>query len=94
MSSSDFIPPQVTRFGEKLRALRRYHGMTLQQLAHAIGFVAHGYLSELETGKRPPTIDVTLRIARLFKVSTDQLLLDEMELDLGSRPDSGTDDTP
>ena len=94
MSSSDFIPPRVTRFGEKLRALRRYHGMTLQQLTYAIGYTGHGYLSELETGKKPPTVDVLLRIAQYFHVSVDQLLLDDLELDVGSGSDVQANDTP
>ena len=76
----------MTRFGAKLRALRQHHGMTLQQLTYAMGYTGHGYLSELETGKKPPTVDVLLRLAQLFPVSIDQLLLDELELELGSGP--------
>ena len=93
MSSSDFIPPRAKRFGEKLRALRQHHGMTIQQLTYAIGYTGHGYISDLETGKKPPTVDVLLRIAQLFHVSIDQLLLDNLELDLGSAP-TNTDGTP
>lgn len=93
MSSSDFIPPRVTRFGEKLRSLRRHHGMTIQQLTYAIGYTGHGYLSELETGKKPPTVDVLLRIAQLFHVSIDQLLRDDLELDLGSEPHGDSNHT-
>jgi transcriptional regulator with XRE-family HTH domain len=94
MSSNEFVPPQVLRFGEKLRALRRYHGMTIQQVTYAIGYTGYGYLSELETSKKLPTLDVIMRIARLFNVSIDQLLKDELELDFGDQPTASTDDTP
>ena len=70
----------IHRFGEKLRTLRSQHGMTLQQLAHALGLTAHGYISELETGKKTPTAEIILRVARLFNVTTDQLLKDELDI--------------
>ena len=94
MSSNEFVPPRVMRFGEKLRALRRHHGMTIQQLTYAIGYTGYGYLSELETSKKLPTLDVIMRIARLFNVSIDQLLKDELELELGDQPATSADDTP
>jgi len=37
----------MQRFGEKLRTLRTNRGMTLKQLALALGLRAHGYISEL-----------------------------------------------
>lgn len=92
MSSNEFVPPHVMRFGEKLRALRRYHGMTIQQLTYAIGYTGYGYLSELETGKKLPTLDVIMRVARLFNVSIDQLLKDELELEFGDQPAANADD--
>lgn len=71
----------VHRFGEKLRLLRTRSGMTLQELASALGYTAHGYISELESGKKLPSTSLLLRAARLFDVSTDQLMKDEMEID-------------
>jgi transcriptional regulator with XRE-family HTH domain len=41
----------------------------------------HSHISELETGKRRPSLDLALRLARLFDVSLDQLVKDELELD-------------
>ena len=69
------------RFGEKLRILRTQKGMTLKELAGALGYRAHGHLSEIESGKKVPTVGLVLRVARLFDVSTDRLLKDELELD-------------
>ena len=54
--------------------------MTLKDLAVALGFTAHGYISEIEFGKKRPSIDFVLSLARLFNVTTDELLKDELEL--------------
>lgn len=71
----------MQRFGEKLHTLRTQNGMTLTQLAHNLGLSAHGYISELESGKKKPTAEFVLNVARLFDVTTDQLLKDELDLD-------------
>jgi transcriptional regulator with XRE-family HTH domain len=70
----------IQRFGEKLRTLRVRHDMTLKQLANELGLTAHGYISELEAGKKMPTAEFVLNVARLFDVTTDELLKDELEL--------------
>lgn len=70
----------MQRFGEKLRTLRTQHNMSLQELAYKLGLTAHSYISELESGKKKPTAEFTLNVARLFNVTTDQLLKDELDL--------------
>lgn len=70
----------IQRFGEKLRALRTHRNLTLKELATALGYKGHGYLSELEAGKKMPTAEFVLSVARLFHVTTDELLKDELEL--------------
>lgn len=72
--------PGFTRFGEKLRALRTRRRLTLTQLAGQLGYQAHGHLSEIESGKKLPTAGMALKVARLFAVSTDVLLKDELEI--------------
>lgn len=72
--------PEIQRFGQKLQILRRGRGFTLKSLALALGYTAHGHLSELEAGKKIPTAEFALSVARLFDVTTDQLLKDELEL--------------
>ncbi len=57
----------------------------MQKLAHLMGLASHGYISELESGKKLPTVEFVLRLARLFNVTTDELLKDELELEI---PDS------
>jgi transcriptional regulator with XRE-family HTH domain len=72
----------MQRFGEKLRTLRIHRRMTLKELALALGHTAHGYISEIESGRKKPTAEFVLNVARLFNVTTDQLLKDELELDI------------
>ena len=70
----------IQRFGEKLRTLRVRHNLTLKEIANKLGLTAHGYISELEAGKKMPTAEFVLNVARLFDVTTDELLKDELEL--------------
>jgi transcriptional regulator with XRE-family HTH domain len=77
----------MKRFGEKLHTLRLQRGLTLKELALALGLHAHGHISELESGKKVPTVEVVLKAARLFNVTTDQLLKDELELQSASEAD-------
>ena len=70
----------MDRFGEKLHVLRTSNNMTLKELAHELGYNAHGHISEIESGKKKPTTEFVLKAARLFNVTTDQLLKDELEV--------------
>lgn len=70
----------AARFGEKLRTLRKANGYTMHQLKDILGYKAQSYISEIETGKTKPSIEFAIKIARLFEVSLDDLLLDEREL--------------
>jgi transcriptional regulator with XRE-family HTH domain len=72
----------MQRFGQKLRQLRTYHRMTLTALAQALGHSAHGYISEIESGKKMPTAEFVLNVARLFQVTTDELMKDELDVQL------------
>ncbi len=71
----------MQRFREKLRILRNRHEMSLKQLSDELGFSSRGYVGDLESGRKKPSLEVTLKIARLFNVSVDSLVKDEMEVD-------------
>lgn len=71
----------MQRFGEKLRVLRTNKQITLKELASSLGLTAHGYISEIESGKKKPTAEFVLKVARYFKVSTDILLKDELNVE-------------
>jgi len=78
----------IQRFGEKLRLLRTQRGITLKELANALGHAAHGYISELESGKKTPTAEFVLGVALFFGVTTDELLKDDLEIKLPNTKNS------
>jgi transcriptional regulator with XRE-family HTH domain len=76
------LKPSIQRFGEKLKALRLDRGLTLQQFAESLGYRAHGYISELESGKKTPTVEFVLSVSQLYNISIDELLKDDLEIGL------------
>lgn len=68
-------------FGEKLRILRNQHDMTMKELAKALNISAHSYVSKLENGEKKPSVDMAIKISRIFGVSLDLLLKDEIEIE-------------
>lgn len=62
-------------FGEKLQELRRKAGMSQDALAEKLG-VSRQAVSKWERDEAVPETEKVLRIAKLFDVSLDELLLD------------------
>lgn len=62
------------QFPQRLRALRQAHGLTQAALAQLLGLAHQGHISNLEAGRKSPSIDVVVRVADLFGVTTDHLL--------------------
>lgn len=58
---------------EKLRALREARGLTQLQVANRIG-VSKAMVSAYETASKAPSIEVFIRLSRLFDVSVDYLV--------------------
>ena len=84
----------MQRFGEKLRFLRSNSGMTLTVLAENLGYRTHGYISEIEAGKKAPSVAFLLAVADLFSVSVDDLVKDDVELNLPPQAASEAVPTP
>jgi transcriptional regulator with XRE-family HTH domain len=59
--------------GPRLRALRTEHGMTLAALSTATG-ISVSTLSRLESGRRRPTLELLLPLARTYQVPLDELV--------------------
>lgn len=64
---------RLVDFGNRLKTLRIKKKLTQQQLADLLGFTK-SVISAYENGLRYPAYDVLIKIARIFKVSTDFLL--------------------
>lgn len=84
----------MQRFGEKLRSLRNRRGMTLKGLAENLGYKTHGYISEIEAGKKAPSVGFLLAVADLFGVSIDDFVKDDIEVNLPQEAASGAMPTP
>ena len=64
---------RLVNFGNRLKTLRINKKLTQQQLADLLG-LTKSVISAYENGLRYPAYDVLIKIARIFKVSTDFLL--------------------
>ena len=69
----------MEKFGEKLRILRIQRGLTTRELGELLE-VNQSHVTRIEQGKRIPNVAMVVRIAKIFGVSVDQLVLDELEL--------------
>jgi len=61
------------RLGNRVRSLRKERGLTQVELAEMLG-VDRSYLSEIETGKKDPSLRVLKTIADGFRLTLSQLL--------------------
>lgn len=66
--------PPYQPFGAQLRALRYQRGLNQRDLAEQLQLQSQAYLSNLESGRREPSIETVLRTAAFFAVSVDTLL--------------------
>lgn len=75
-TSSLTTNPLPQRFGEKLRFLRMQHAITQTDLAIALGLLSHGHITNIETGRRIPSLELVLRAADYFQVTVELLVVD------------------
>lgn len=67
------LEKMLSEIGPRLRSLRRDRDMTLEALSDATG-ISVSALSRLESGKRRPTLDLLVPLARTHRVALDQLV--------------------
>ena len=60
-------------FGQKLKSLRLQNNLTQKQLAAQLG-VKNSVISFYEVGDRTPSLDIVIKLASVFHVSTDYLI--------------------
>jgi DNA-binding XRE family transcriptional regulator len=58
--------------GQRIRSMRESTGQSQLNLAAAAG-ISQGYLSQLESDEREPTISIAARLAQALEVSLDEL---------------------
>ncbi len=69
---TDDLRTVLAAVGPRLRALRKHRGVTLEQLADSTK-ISVSTLSRLESGRRRPTLELLLPIARAHHVPLDEL---------------------
>lgn len=74
----------MVRFGVKVRMLRKQRRLTLREVADVLG-VHYTHVQKIEAGRKRPSSDLILKFARLFGVSADQLMRDDVEIDTDGR---------
>jgi transcriptional regulator with XRE-family HTH domain len=72
--------------------LRTQRAMTVRDVAVGLGYVSSGRISEIENGKKTPSLTFVLRTAALFNVTPDQLLRDDIALDASGADTANTDE--
>jgi|SRR3569832_215451 len=72
--------------GEALRLIRVFHDVTQQELAADLS-VAQSYLSEIERGKKLPTIPLLEKYARRFDIPMSSIMFFAEAVDPENRSD-------
>jgi transcriptional regulator with XRE-family HTH domain len=70
----------MEKFGKKLRTLRNRQELSLRELGNMLD-VSHTFVAQMEKGKKIPNVEMILKISRIFNVSADVLIKDELELE-------------
>ena len=63
----------------QIQLLRIQHNLTQKELAEKLQ-TSQNYLSDVETGKKRPSLDYYMSIANFFKVSLDQIFVDGIDM--------------
>ena len=79
---------------DKISMLRKQNGWSQEELAEQLG-ISRQSVSKWESGNAIPDLDKIIKMSKIFGVSTDYLLKDEMEELVKSEPmvDGGEEDT-
>ncbi len=70
----------MERFGEKLHVLRKRDGLSQKQLGDMLG-IHRSHIGKIEQSQKTPNAAMILKIADIFGVTPNQLMLDDQEVD-------------
>ena len=51
----------MDRFGEKLRTLRKQHGLTVRELAAIFEMKSHSHIADMENGRSKPSVELLVK---------------------------------
>jgi len=63
----------VIEFGEKIKKMRQSKGLSQSDVANKLG-ADKSFMSNLENGRKNPTLKTILKLAKALSVSSDELL--------------------
>lgn len=63
-----------------LKKIREFHNMKQNELANTIG-ISSSYLSEIESGKKPPSLELLNKYSEVFEIPVSSLVYFSEELD-------------
>jgi transcriptional regulator with XRE-family HTH domain len=66
--------------GEKVRFLRQQQQITQLELAHMLA-ASGSHMSNLEAGRKAPSLETIIRLADALRVTTDYLIRDDVAID-------------
>jgi transcriptional regulator with XRE-family HTH domain len=69
------MPREAEMFGEALKRWRDKRGMTQEALAHEAG-ITTSYASQVERGRKVPSLTVVLKLCRALECTPGELLSD------------------
>jgi transcriptional regulator with XRE-family HTH domain len=69
----------VEKVGKRIKLLRQQKGVSQEYLGERLG-VTRSFISRMENGKRPISLDKIERIADVLDVEVDDLLIDKNEI--------------
>jgi len=75
--------------GETLKKIRGIHGLKAREVSQKLGISA-SYLSEIENGKRQPSLDMLKRYADIFDMKLSSLILLAENLDEAKKRKDGS----
>jgi transcriptional regulator with XRE-family HTH domain len=62
-----------------MRSHRKKSALTLSDIANLLGMKDNSYISRIENGQRPPTVEVILLYSLLFDAPIDELFISQMQ---------------
>ena len=71
--AGDDVAQTLAAMGPRLRVVRERRGVTLAGVSRATG-ISPSTVSRIETGRRKPTLEVVLQLAKEYGVSLDELV--------------------
>jgi transcriptional regulator with XRE-family HTH domain len=66
------MPNEAKKLGENLKRIRTEKGISQSDIAKSLG-VSRGFVSNIENGKRNPTLSTISRLAKAVDVPTEEL---------------------